>query len=66
MVDRERLKAYVDVIQRLLSCPKGEEWILLRQYQELVNPELVKVMEQVAHRLTVREVKAGKIRAQTA
>lgn len=61
MVNRERLKAYVDVIQGLLSCPKGEEWILLRQHQELVNPELVEVMEQVAHHLTLKgDVKAGK------
>lgn len=61
MVNQERLKAYVDLIQGLLSCPQGEEWILLRQYQELVNPELVEVMEQVAHHLTVKgDVKAGK------
>lgn len=61
MVNQERLKAYVEIIQGLLSCPKGEEWILLRQYQELVNPELVEVMEQVAHHLTVKgDVKAGK------
>lgn len=61
MVNQERLKAYVDLIQGLLSCPQGEEWILLRQYQDLVNPELVEVMEQVAHHLTVEgDIKAGK------
>ncbi len=61
MVNQERLKAYVDIVQGLLSCPKGEEWILLRQYQELVNPELVEVIEQVAHHLTVKgDIKAGK------
>ncbi len=54
MVNQQRLKAYLDVVQGLLSCPLGEEWILLRQHQELVNPELVEVMEQVAHHLTAQ------------
>ncbi|MEO0849384.1 MAG: hypothetical protein AAFY50_23600 [Cyanobacteria bacterium J06648_1] len=61
MMNQERLKAYLDVIQGLLSCPAGEEWILLRQHQGLVNAELVEVMEQVAHRLTAQgDTKAGK------
>ena len=34
-----------------MSCPKGEEWILLRQNEQLVNPELVEVMEQVANQM---------------
>ena len=60
MIDPEHLKAYVDLIQELLSCPQGEEWILLRRFQNLVNPELVEVMEQVAHHLTAKgDVKAG-------
>ena len=60
MIDSERLKAYVDLIQKLLSCPQGEEWILLRQFQNLVNPELIEVMEQIAHHLTAKgDVKAG-------
>ena len=60
MIDSERLRAYVDLIQELLSCPQGEEWILLRRFQNLVNPELVEVMEQVAHHLTAKgDIKAG-------
>ena len=60
MIDPERLRAYVGLIQELLSCPQGEEWILLRQFQNLVNPELVEVMEQVAHHLTAKgDIKAG-------
>ncbi|MBE9044967.1 hypothetical protein IQ255_11220 [Pleurocapsales cyanobacterium LEGE 10410] len=60
-MNQQRLKAYLDVIQGLLSCPQGEEWILLRQNQELVNLELVEVMEQVAHHLTAQgDTKAAK------
>jgi hypothetical protein len=52
-MNQQRLKAYLDLIQGLLSCPKGEEWILLRQNEQLVNPELVEVMEQVANHLAM-------------
>jgi maltose-binding protein MalE len=60
-MNQQSLKAYLDLIQGLLSCPRGEEWILLRQHGELVNGELVKVIEQVANHLA-REgnVKAAK------
>jgi hypothetical protein len=50
-MDQQRLKAYLDLIQGLISCPSGEEWILLRQNENLVNLELVQVMEQVASHL---------------
>jgi hypothetical protein len=50
-MNQQRLKAYLNLIQGLLSCPNGEEWILLRQHEDLVNPELVQVMEQVANHL---------------
>lgn len=60
-MNQQRLKAYLDLIQGLLSCPRGEEWILLRQHEKLVNPELVEVMEQVASNLaTEGEIKAAK------
>ena len=55
------LKAYLDLIQQLLSCPQGEEWILLRQSGELVNLGLVEVMEQVANHFTMEgKTKAAK------
>ena len=61
MMNPQRLKAYLDLIQGLLSCPRGEEWILLRQNEQLVNPELVEVMEQVASHLAAEgEIKAAK------
>ena len=57
----QRLKAYLDLIQGLLSCPRGEEWILLRQNEQLVNAELIEVMEQVASHLAAEgEIKAAK------
>ncbi len=52
-MNQQRLKAYLNLIQGLLSCPSGEEWILLRQHEELVNPELIQVMEQIATQLAV-------------
>jgi hypothetical protein len=60
-MDKQRLKAYLELIQALLRCPNGEEWILLRQHEDLVNPELVQVMEQVAaHLASEGQVKEAK------
>ncbi len=60
-MNQQRLKAYLDLIQGLLSCPRGEEWILLRQNEKLVNPELVEVMEQVANHLAIEgDMRAAK------
>ena len=60
-MNQQSLKAYLNLIQGLLSCPRGEEWILLRQHEELVNPELVEVMEQVASHLAIEgQIKAAK------
>jgi hypothetical protein len=50
-MNQQRLRAYINLIQQLLTCPSGEEWILLRQHETLVTPELVQVMEQVATQL---------------
>jgi hypothetical protein len=51
-MNQQRLQAYLNLIQELLTCSEGEEWTLLQQHEELVNPELVQVMEQVASQLT--------------
>ena len=60
-MNQQRLKAYLDLIQGLLSCPRGEEWILLRQNGTLVNLELVEIMEQVASHLAAEgDLKAAK------
>jgi hypothetical protein len=50
-MNQHRLRAYLNLIQQLLACPNGEEWILLRQHETLVTPELVQIMEQVATQL---------------
>ena len=48
-MNKPSLKAYLDLVQKLLGCPQGEEWIVLRQHSELVNLGLVEVIEQVAN-----------------
>ncbi|WP_035984822.1 hypothetical protein [Leptolyngbya sp. KIOST-1] len=50
-MNSQRLRSYISLIEQLLACPSGEEWILLRQNEGLVTPELVQVMEQVATQL---------------
>lgn len=50
-MQQRRLKAYLELIQELLSCPSGEEWIRLRQNEDLVDPGFVQTMEQVANSL---------------
>lgn len=47
-MQQRRLKAYLELIQELLSCPSGEEWIRLRQHEDLVDAGFVQTMEQVA------------------
>lgn len=60
-MDSQRFQAYINLIQQLLACPSGEEWILLRQHENLVSPELVQIMEQVAaqlaHQKNLKEAK---------
>jgi hypothetical protein len=50
-MDTRHLNAYVSLIEALLQCAKGEEWLLLQQHQDLVDAELLTVMTQVAERL---------------
>ncbi len=60
-MNQHDLKAYLNLIQELLSCPRGEEWILLRQNEGLVNGKLVEIMEQVANHLAIEgNIKAAK------
>ncbi|MEM9266373.1 MAG: hypothetical protein AAGA46_12680 [Cyanobacteria bacterium P01_F01_bin.13] len=48
---QSRVNAYLRLIQELLTCPGGEEWIRLKQHEDLVDAELLQVMEQVASQL---------------
>jgi hypothetical protein len=42
------LSADLNLIQALLNCPQGEEWELLKRHEQLINPELLQVMSQIA------------------
>lgn len=48
---QKQLKAYLRLIQELLSCAHGEEWTLLQRNEQLVTPDLVQVMEEIAMQL---------------
>lgn len=47
-MNEQRLQAYLNLIEALLSCPSGEELGLLRSHESLVDPDFVRVMERVA------------------
>jgi hypothetical protein len=50
-MDTNHLNAYANLIEALLHCAKGKEWLLLQQHEELIDAELLTVMAQVAERL---------------
>ena len=50
-MDENRLRAYLNLIQLLLSCPAGEEGELLQEHSEFVDSGLIEVMQQVASRM---------------
>jgi hypothetical protein len=50
-MDTRHLNASISLIEALLQCAKGEEWLLLQQHEELIDAELLTVMAQVAERL---------------
>ncbi len=47
-MDEARLQAYVNLIERLLTCADGEELNILQANQELLDQELIKIMIAVA------------------
>lgn len=52
-MEQKHLKAYLDLVQKLLACRRGEEWIVLRQNEHLVDEKFIEVMEQVANHLAL-------------
>jgi hypothetical protein len=50
-MDTLHLNAYLHLIEALLQCAKGEEWLLLQQHEELIDTELLAVMAQVTEQL---------------
>ena len=45
-----RIRAYIQLIQKLLDCPEGEEIEILRQNEELVDAQFIYILEQAAAR----------------
>ncbi|MGD1941779.1 MAG: hypothetical protein ACFB0G_10745 [Leptolyngbyaceae cyanobacterium] len=50
-MQQQQLTAYLNLIQELLTCPQGEEWIRLKHHEDLVDVQFLQVMEQVATQL---------------
>jgi hypothetical protein len=50
-MDTQHINAYLKLIEALLQCAKGEEWLLLQQHEDLIDAELLTVMTQVAEQL---------------
>lgn len=50
-MDENRLRAYLNLIQLLLTCPAGEEENVLQKHCELVDSGLIEVMQQEASRM---------------
>ena len=47
-IKHQNLQAYLQLVEQLLSCPHGEEWTLLERNEQLVTPDLVQILEQLA------------------
>ncbi|MCT7956866.1 hypothetical protein [Laspinema palackyanum] len=45
-----RIRAYIQLIQKLLDCPEGEEVEILRQNEDLVDAQFIYILEQAAAR----------------
>ncbi|MCF3609107.1 CHAT domain-containing protein [Planktothrix agardhii 1033] len=57
MMDETRAQAYTNLIQQLLSCPKGEEPQILQDNQELLDRDLSQVLlEESQHLLQVGRI----------
>ncbi len=50
-MDTQHLNTYLHLIEALLDCAKGEEWLLLQQHEDLINAELLTVMAQITEQL---------------
>ena len=50
-MDTQHLNTYLHLIEALLDCGKGEEWLLLKQHEDLIDAELLTVMAQITDRL---------------
>jgi hypothetical protein len=44
----ERQEAYLDLIERVLSCPKGQELEVLSSYSDLIDAGFVQMLIEVS------------------
>ena len=50
-MDEQRMRAYLELIQVLLSCPSGQEPAIFNQHQDLLDQGLLRVMAQEVDQL---------------
>jgi hypothetical protein len=43
-----RIRAYIQLIQKLLDCPEGEEIEILREHEDLIDAQFLYILEQAA------------------
>ena len=51
LMQQRKISASLQLMQDLLTCPAGEEWILLKRHEDVVDADFVQLMEQVATQL---------------
>ena len=51
-MNQQRIEAYLNLIEKLLTCPSGEESAILNQHQDLIDEGLVITMQSVAQNMT--------------
>jgi len=50
-MDENQVRAYLNLIQLLLTCPAGEEGNILQDHWKFVDSGLIEVMQEVASRM---------------
>ncbi|MEY3870236.1 MAG: hypothetical protein RLZZ338_4130 [Cyanobacteriota bacterium] len=51
-MNQQRVEAYLNLIEKLLTCPSGEENAILNQHQDLIDEGLVIIMQALAQEMT--------------
>ena len=51
MTDEQRIQAYLELIQALLSCPNGEESQILQAHQELLDESFLAILTMLSQQL---------------
>ncbi|OKH57947.1 hypothetical protein NIES2130_17410 [Scytonema sp. HK-05] len=56
LMNEQRQQAYLDLIERLLNCPSGEEPEVLQANQDLLDAEFLLMLEAVAENFSLQGV----------